>query len=53
MGNHLLHYAIVLISGIVDRMQLRRIPLDRAELDHEKARDITLRVVENLLASKV
>ena len=42
-------YIMTLISGVVDHMQMRRIPFEQVKLDDHKTREITLGVVESLL----
>jgi len=47
--DQLLLYIMVLISGVIDHMQMRRIPFEQVKLDYNKTREITLSLVENLL----
>ncbi len=47
--NQLLLYIMTLITGIVDHMQMRKIPFEKIKLDEDKTREITLSLVESLL----
>ena len=47
--DQLLLYIMTLISGVVDHMQMRRVPFENLKLDKDRTRKITINVVENLL----
>lgn len=49
-AEQLFQYASVIIWGTIDQMQLKRIPLERVKLDNVRIRQITLQVIERLLA---
>jgi AcrR family transcriptional regulator len=52
-ADRLINYSRVLIHGVVDHMQVRRKLLDRAELSQDQVREITLRLLANLLENEV
>ncbi|NHJ85562.1 MAG: TetR/AcrR family transcriptional regulator [Asgard group archaeon] len=47
--NQLTYYIFVLISGVVDHIQLLKIPLERSKLDVERIKEVTLGLINNLL----
>jgi AcrR family transcriptional regulator len=47
--DQLVYFIFAFLSGVVDQLQLKRIPLARAKLDHAGVRDITLKLIANLL----
>lgn len=53
----LMYYTYILITGIVDQLQLKKEPimkaLKNANLNYERIREITLRIMENLLENEM
>ncbi len=48
-AEQLFQYASLIIWGIIDQMQLKRIPLERVNLNDVKIKQVTLQVIERLL----